>query len=624
MEILKEQSIGELVRKAENEFVHATTQYSEHVEFSMHDTLEQIDAYLNSKHISGSKDSKGRDKPFFNICTAAVNIWYRATDIDRRHIQIVATKSTDWIDSFLATVHLQKWMKKARFGQFLNKWGRTLARYGSAVVKFVENDEGLHIEVVPWQRIIVDPIDFANNPKIEILELTEGQLRERVNTMGYDEEQVDALCAAQKARETKDGQKKDNRADYIKLYEVHGFLPKSHITDKASDEDEYVQQMHVISFVGIRDNGKQDFRDFTLFRGMEPKDPYYITHLIEEDNRTLSIGAVEHLFEAQWMHNHSIKAIKDHLDLASKLIFQTSDPNFVGKNALQAIETGDIMIHEAGAPLTQINNSSHDITQWQNFQMAWKTLGNEITGVSEAMLGAQPKSGTAWRQTEALLQESYSLFEVMTENKGLHIEDMLREWILPHIKRRHLNNKDEIVTTLEQHDIDKIDPLYLKNMTRQAVNKKLKDALIEGRMADVTEEGKQLELAKTENEIRSTLKQLGEKRFFRPDEIDAKTWKEQFKDIEWEVDVYVTNEAKDIQNVMATLNTALKTVVTPGFTENEAAQRIVKKILENTQAMSPLEYGAIPPSPQTQPIDPNQLAINPQQNGGQQPRQPAN
>ena len=43
---------------------------------------------------------------------------------------------------------------------------------------------------------------------------------------------------------------------------------------------------------------------------------------------------------------------------------------------------------------------------------------------------------------------------------------------------------------------------------------------------------------------------------------------------------------------MATLNTALKMVMTPGFEQNTRAQNIVGRILELTNAMSPVEYYA--------------------------------
>ena len=69
---------------------------------------------------------------------------------------------------------------------------------------------------------------------------------------------------------------------------------------------------------------------------------------------------------------HSQKLIKDQLDLASKLIFQTSDGNFAGRNALTAIESGDILIHAINEPITQANNASHDITSLQNFGTSGK------------------------------------------------------------------------------------------------------------------------------------------------------------------------------------------------------------------------------------------------------------
>lgn len=588
------QTIGEIVRKLEQDYNHGTTLISKYVRYSLSDTLEQIDAYHNSKHISGEKDSLGRDKPFFNISIASTNVWYRATDIDRSWIKIRATKGKDWINSFLATIHLQDWMKRERYGQFLNEWGRVLSKYGSVVTKFVENSSGLHIMVVPWNSLIIDAVDFDANPKIEVLELTESQLRRRIETHGYYEDAVKELISAKKPRETIEKQRKDNLGNYIKLYEIHGELPLSMLTNKDKDENTYVQQMQVLSFVGEKKGKNSKIKDFTLFKGKEPEDPYMITSLIKEDGRTLGKGSVEYLFEAQWMVNHSEKAIKDNLDLSSKLIFQTSDNAFVGRNAISHIETGDILIHSPNAPLTQVQNSSLDVVSLANFATSWKQLGNEITSVSESMLGATPKSGTAWRQTEAILQESHSLFELMTENKGLAIEDMMRFRILPYLKKQ-MDTSEEVSTTLSQHDIDKIDGIYLKNEAIKQTNKQLREKILEG---ETIEFGEQEELQATnEQEVRDRLNVLDGQRFFIPSELSNKTWKEQFKDLEWEVDVDITGEAKNVQNAMATLNTALNVVVQPGFEQNKKAQAIVGRILELTGAMSPIEFNSIQSTP---------------------------
>lgn len=582
-------NVGEIVRKLEDDYLHGTTQISKYVSFEMHDNIEKIDAYLNSKHTSGLKDSQGREKPFFNIVTAAVNIWFRATDIDRKHIRIKASKNKDVIPAFLATVHVQDWMRKENFGQFLNEWGRTLARYGSAVCKFVEKEGELHSMNVPWNRIICDTIDFDGNVKIEILELTPSQLRKRE---GYDKEIVDKLCNNLVERETLEGQTKDQKNNYIKLYEVHGEMPLSYLTNDEKDSDKYVQQMHVLSFVEGKEKG--DYDDYTLISGREERDPYMITHLIKEDGRAMAIGAVEHLFEAQWIVNHSQKAIKDQLDLASKLIFQTSDGSYVGRNALTAIENGDILIHKVNEPLTQVNNNSHDITAWQSVMAQWKSLGEQITGVSDAMMGQNPPSGTAWRLTEALLQESHSLFELMTENKGLHLEDMFRKYVIPFVKKK-LDTKEEVSATLEANDIAKIDSLFIKNITVKESNEVLKKKILKGSMP--TPDEQQMMMLSMQGGMQETLASMGNQRFFKPDEIEKKTWKDVFKDIEWTLEVDVTQEAQSTKDDLTTLNSVFQTIADPVRRQvlgTPEGKMLFNKILNATSVVSPLEISDLP------------------------------
>lgn len=584
-------SVCELVRRTENNYISGETVISKYVTVSQFETLNKIDAYLNSKHTSGETDSQGREKPFFNIVTAAVNIWYRATDIDRKHIRIKPTKSSEDLGAFLATCHLQYWMRKENFGAFLNEWGRTLAKYCSAVAKFVEKDGELHKVVVPWNRIICDTVDFDANPVIEKLYLTPAQLKKR---KGYDQDMVDALLDTLSARKDLDKETKDTLNDYIELYEIHGELPLSFLTDNEKDEDEFVQQMHVISFVAKK---ADEFDDFTLASGREDKSPYQKDDLIEEDGQTLGIGAVQNLFEAQWMVNHSVKAVKDQLDLASKLIFQTSDPNFVGQNALTAIENGDILIHN-GQPLTQLANDSHDITALQSFGQQWQVLGNQINGISEAMLGANQPAGSAWRQTEALLAESHSLFELMTENKGLALERMLRNFVLPYLKKQ-MNSSKEIAATLDSYNITKIDSKYVKNEAIRRGNKQMIDTVLSGQLAP------QADFQAMGQEIQQGLNQQGNQRFFKPSDISDATWQDLFKDLEWDLEVDITGEQKDTQATSEILFKALQVFgsATPEQLANPNWQMAWNKLLELSSVISPIEIASIPPTPPQNPVN---------------------
>ena len=586
-------TISEIVQSAENKFNNGTTTKSKYVSFSLSENLDKIDAYANSKHTTGDKDSKGRDKPFFDITTAAINIWYRATDIDRRNMRIKATKREDVLKAFIATVHLQEYMRRENFGRFLNKWGRSLAKYGSSIVKLVDKGDRLHTEVVPWNKLIVDPIDAMNNPIIEILELTPAQLRKN---KGYDQEIVEGLIKSEQAtRKTRDGQAQDTRADYIKLYEVHGELPLSHITDDPEDDTIYVQQMHVISMVESKDG---EIQDFSLVKGKE-KNPYLLTHLIEEEGQTLSIGSVQHLFEAQWMMNHSQKAIKDQLDLASKVIFQTSDGNYVGRNVLNAIDNGEILIHAPNQPITQVNNNSHDITALMNFQSQWQSLAKEINSTPDAISGNTFPSGTAYRQVVALQQEAHSLFEQMTESKGLHLEEMLRIHIIPYIKKK-MNSTDEIAATLDEQGIQKIDTIYIPNQAVRQANQKILAEALKGNPL-TQEAGQELVNAETQD-ITKKLALDGDQRFLKPSEIASKTWADELDGFEWDVEVEITNESTNKEATMTTLTTVLQTIAgNPGVLQDPNMKMLFNKILTTSGEVSPIELSATPAQPTQSP-----------------------
>ena len=587
-------SIGEIVREAESNYISGTTKLGKYVDWSMYDTIEKTDAYLNSQHTTGSQDSLGRDKPFFNVVVAATNIWYRATDLDRKNIKILPSAADQTGITFVANVLLQEWMRRERFGSFLNQWGRALSKYGSAVVKFVEREGRLVPSVIPWNRFIADPVDFDAIPRIEKFYKTAEQLKSMAtkghpNYAGYDMDKVEALIESRVSRKNLDGTNKDSQNNFIELYEVHGNLPEYLLYDEEGDEDDsaYRQQMHVVSFTEVRGG---EYEEYCLYKGKEKKDPYMITHLIEEDGRTLGIGAVEYLFDAQWMQNHTVKNMKDTLDLASKLIFQTSDSKFIGRNVLNAIETGDILIHQVNMPLTQINNSKPDVQAFQSFGDQWRMLAQELSSTPDALRGTTPVSGTPYSTTALLSQQANSLFEIMTENKGLHLEDMMREFVIPFIKKQ-MDTTDEIVAILDEQGISEIDAMYVPNLAAKRFNKRTFDTLITS--LDNPEALNQIQPFDAQAEqqaIKNEQAPLGNKRFIKPSEISTKTWKEVLKDLEWTVIVEVTNEASDKQAVLQTLSTTLQTIASnPMILQDPNGKMLFGKILTETSVVSPLE-----------------------------------
>jgi len=581
----------DIVRKQENDYINSDTQISEYVNFSPKETIDKIEAYINSKHISGETDSLGREKPFFNIVTAASNVWYRATDVDRKDIRIKATTSTSHTTALLANAKSKEWMRKSNFGTFLNAWGLTLAQYGSVVSKFVDVDGELVAKVVPWNRLIIDAIEFEGNPVIEKNYYTPAQLRK--NEL-FDKEQVESLIAnSLQARETQDGDKADTKAEYIEVYELHGEFSKEMLTENEADGDTYVQQVHICAFQETVKDGKSDYLDYTLYKGQE-ENPYHIAHLIKQDGRSLSIGAVEHLFEAQWMVNHNEKAIKDHLDLASKMVFQSSDPAYQGKNTGD-LDNGSILYHEPNQPLTQLANNSHDIAPMQNSKVDWQNQASEVSSTPDSLRGVTPPSGTALGTVQITTQQGLSLFELMTENKGLALEEIWREFVIPNIKKQ-LDTKEEIVATLDSMSIKQIDSLYIPNEAKKRYNEIAVEKVIKAlETDDLSQVPQPYDADSAERGVADDMSTLGDTRFFKPDELDEKTWKDVFKDFEWDVEIEVTNEQSDKQAMLANLNFTLGTLASLGDVEN--ARLVLSKVLEETDIFSPMELASVSQAP---------------------------
>jgi hypothetical protein len=437
-------------------------------------------------------------------------------------------------------------MRKENFEAFLNKWDLTEARYGGAILEFVEQDGELKPSVLPWNKTMTDTVDFENNPKVKILELTPAQLRK--NKL-YDQEKVKELLEALTARETTGKQKKDSKSEYIKLYEIHGELEECYLTENEDDED-FVQQIQVVSFVGKK--GKRgEYDDFILYRGKE-KDPHMMTKLLEEDGRAMPVGAVENLFDAQWT----------------------------------------------------------DITAIQNFNTQWQVLGKEVNNTPDAIAGNTQPSGTPFRSVAIQNQEAHSLFEVMKKSKKRSIQEMCRRFIIPFVKKQ-LDSSEEIAAILESQDINMLDQMYVPNEANKRDNEQLKKTILSNLDREATDiEGiaQNLDRPALEADIKGELNMQGNQRFVKPSEIPDKTWKEVLKDLEWDVEYEIVDKYTDDQIVAQTLVDFFKILVDPNaqaFIDTPKGKLLFNKILDKTNAVSPLELASVPNNPPLPPAAPS-------------------
>jgi len=590
-------TIYKIIKKQESKFLSGTPiKLGKYATYNHLETISTIQAYINSQYTTGKFDSKGREKPFMNIVVPSINVWYKATDIDEKDIKFRPSKASQRIKAFIATILLRNWMRgqtkqgrtSENFGLFLDQWGYTLSAYGSAVAKFVEKDKKLIPSIISWDRIICDPVDFDAAPKIEKIYYTPDEL---INS-NYDPEAVQRvlqLHSKKDIRTTLDNQPIDLSDEYIGVYELHGMLPLSYLTDRESDSDIYQQQMHVVFIKkGYRN---KDNVEITLYRGREEKDPYMISHLIKQEGRVMGIGAVEYLLDTQWMVNHSIKNAKDQLDLASKTLNQTSDANFLGRNTIEDMDVGDILITDDDRPLIPVNNQATAVSYLINFAQQWKENGKDITGAYEAISGANLPSGTPYRLGAIQNIEAHNLFEVMKKSKSLYLERMLRSYVLPYFKKL-LKTTDEVVVALEGNEIQDFDKMALPAQLAQ----ELKVALMAKEMPTLDE------LIASIQEKNSLLGQnralvLGENQ----------TWADYFGDLDMDaIEIDIAGENRNKAEAFSIINGILQLIIqNPNALNDTNVRNLLNWIMDEAGYISPLQFTPAQPAQPSQNIQTN-------------------
>ena len=149
--------------------------------------------------------------------------------------------------------------------------------------------------------------------------------------------------------------------------------------------------------------------------------------------------------------------------------------------------------------------------------------------------------------------------------------------------------------------------------TIRKVNQKIKDAILSGRAFSPEQQDEDIRI-ETDN-LTSMMKSMGNRRPFRPSDVPNTTWKEIFKDLEWELEYEITGEARDTQVVMDTLSRVLQFISNKqGVPMTPQEKLVFDKILSITGAVSPIEISQVGSQPTQQPVA-QQVGGSPQ--GGQ-------
>jgi hypothetical protein len=526
------------------------------LEYSQAKTLKMIEFYSNSKYLNSQKDELGREKPFFNILNANVDVAEVATDLDTKDIQLIATSPESYGQSFLLGHEVKNWMRETNFAKTLNDMAKTRPRYGGVLVKKCELGGKLMVEVVRWKNVITDQVDIKKGPIIEKHWLTPVQLEEKRGA--WDDKAINEAIVLCKKKS------KDSPRGNVLVYEVEGIFPKEYI----DEGDGYSLQSHYL----IAD-GKHEI---TLYSEELKESRYKYLPWEEVPGRALGRGIIEKGEEAQVWVNDSIIAEKNAMELAGKSIVQTASKRYSGRNILTELENGSILEHEDGKPFTRVELTPSSLPVWQNLVQRWQSQFDRSTSVTDALRGETPPSGQAFRLQAMVTNQSASQFDHKREEFGIFIREIFMDWVIPYLIKK-LKKAHTLVSEFSQNELQRIDEAYVNSLIKTELEKSIK-------LGEIVDP---MQIEKAKMEALNKLATTGSHRY-----LDVP---EGFYDnIKVKVDIVTTGEQQNKQATLESLSNIFQIVASnPSILQDPVLSEIFYTILETSGAgLSPVSLSA--------------------------------
>lgn len=502
-----------------------TVQVTNGLTFDHDETIRTVEFYTSNKFLSGNIDGLGREKPFYNVCNYRVTTAKTATDLDVKDIRYEPDSLKDSVPTMLINKELFKYLKESNFSLTLNEMGITRPKYGGVLVKKYEDEGDLKIEVVEWKNVKVDPCDILGGAIIETFYLQPSEIYYKSDVWDIDDF-VEAHAKLHK-----------NKPAKLEVKEVSGefpetFWPENDGKDK-KDESRYERMCFYIGLCGKK--------KYLLHYEYEKESRYKYLPWEKVSGRGLGRGVVEDGFESQVWVNDSIIAMKNAMELAGKVILSTTSRKVSG-NAITGVQSGHIFELEENRTINSLNLAPSALPQFERIIELWNQQYDRVASTFNANTGEQPPSGTPYSQTALLSQVANSPFEYRREEWGIFLNEILNDWIFPHLKKKILK-KHNLVADYEDDELDVIDDA----IAAFEGNKMMRESIMAGKPVMPEDQAVMM------GDIRDQLKKRGKKR-----EVEIP---EGFLDIEGKVTANITGELKNKAAVLQSLDGIFKTVV---------------------------------------------------------------
>ena len=499
-------------------------------QFNQYDTIRRIYLYVNDEFWNNVPE----DTIFWNISTPRIPHFAKNIDLDTKNLAPIGVGSLSMVQSFILKTKFKKWVRDNNLAIQLNDISDSLATFGSTVVKV--NRKTKEVEECDSRNLYFNPTvkSIRDANIVEKHYLSETELRAKKDVWENVEKVID--------KGIDDDPKKDSVRnfelwEYSGEVEVEGDMVYKHSIGSGEGDDEVILFEEELK------------REDCL---------YYDFHASKYKGRWLRVGVVERLFKLQAQANSVVNQNAEARTIASLLLLQTSNPDIEG-NVLKQAESGDI-INDDTLKQVGLDNRAFNVLLGELQQIEMKA--DKLCMTPDVVTGEKLPSGTTFRGQAQLTNAAKSAFKDAQDRLGAQLEVLLRNEILPQIKKDF--RKEEIIEIAgNEEDIEQFDKLIFNRKV-----KRMLERFKAGELKIDSEEELAKKISEIQRQVTEELEQNGRKVRLEKDWLD----------IEWDIKFNITNESEDKEQTNNAYFNAIQFMIT---NPNLINTPIMKQYLEN-------------------------------------------
>lgn len=581
--------IFKTIRDERSDFLNNEIEVVPGYNFSQYATIKKIHLYYNSQYEKGNYENVNgvmRKKVFHNLSTWRCEVATKMIDIDVRDFRLLSNNPETDLNVYLLEKELKAWLKKNEMGKLLNEISRLLPIYGSVVLektkdgaklvdlRYLYNDQSA--PCLDEARYVTKRAFFSHDDMRKMAKKGWEHTDEAIakfsgkylNT-GYDLNGVNVTNNGSNLyyEGASSQSPKTQHSPLIEVWTRYGQVPLSWFTDKESDENEYVLAKYVVCGVDQVAKNAEDVilaeEGIVLYKEQIDELPFKEVHYRKTEGRWLGMGIVETLFETQRRINEIKNQEAYAIELASVQVFQTRDET-VQSNLLTDLQNGDLI--KVKSEITPIATESRNLVAFKDAALNVEEQANNLTFSRDVVSGENPPASATLGAVQIQTQQTTAVFDYKKENIGLFLEEFIRELVFPQIEK-DLNKEHVLKITGSFDELLKL----RKNYATNCANREIIDTVINDKDVPLTQETWQAYYDQYFDQISV----FGDK-------IWTKVWANFFKNLDYEVDIDITGESRNVYAQIQNGNALLMAIgKDPTILQDPVKRKILFKILSN-------------------------------------------